>query len=228
MKEITENRPNLARIGQGVFLLSDISKIIGLPTGKIRYWLVEFWNNRFGENFGGYSFGDDKNRAVNFNTFIEFIAFAKFRECGISAQYVQKIHGTLSKEFNTPYPFTKTRFFTDEKYNVWYENHFEIIKLDGKNQLSSKKILAPFLNKIEFDENSIAMRYFPLGKEFSIVIDPKRQFGQPTITETNIKAETIYNQIVYGGETKESMCELYNLTHKQINDTMLFYNKMVA
>lgn len=216
-----KNKKTYLKIGEGIFLIKDISDITGLKYQTVRRWLFEFWNNRFGKEFGEYSYGDSRNKAINFNTLIEFIVFAKLREEGMSAQKIQKHHVALSKELKTPFPFAKSKIHTDGK-DLWYELENELSKLNGKKQLSIKKILAPFLKNIEFDEHQIAKRYFPLGKKHKVVVDPKHQFGQPTILGTNIKTDVIYS-LYKSKESKKNICELYNLQIKQVNDVISYY-----
>ena len=217
---------NKARLGEGVFLVADVAKILELPLPKVRFWLLEFWNKKFGLEHGKYSFGEDKNRAVNFLTLIEFIAFAKLREQGISAQRIQKFHKHLSGILDTKYPFAETKLLTDKK-DLWYERYDEIVRHDGKSQMSLKKIVEPYLRKIEFDKNRIARRYFPLGKAKNVVIDPEHQFGQATIVGTNIKVKTIY-ALYEGDESIENICELYNLKEKQVTDAITYCEKLAA
>lgn len=217
---------NKARLGEGVFLVADVAKILELPLPKVRFWLLEFWNKKFGSEHGKYSFGEDKNRAVNFLTLIEFIAFAKLREQGISAQRIQKFHKHLSGILDTKYPFAETKLLTDKK-DLWYERYDEIVRHDGKSQMTLKKIVEPYLRKIEFDKNRIARRYFPLGKAKNVVIDPEHQFGQATIVGTNIKVKTIY-ALYEGDESIENICELYNLKEKQVTDAITYCEKLAA
>jgi uncharacterized protein (DUF433 family) len=217
---------NTPKIGEGIFLLTDVANILGLPAQTVRRWLNEFWNKKFSTNNIHYSFGE-KNNAVNFFTLIEFVTFAKLREQGFSAQSIQELHQILSKKLNNhPYPFASTRLFTDG-IEIWRELHNELEKIGGGQQLSFKKILEPFLNKIEFDKKDIAVRYYPLGKNKSVVIDPKHQFGQPTVLGTNIKVSTIHN-LYKGKETRKNICYLYNLSDKQVNDAIYYGEKMAA
>lgn len=219
-------KADIPKLGKGIFLVSDIAKIAELPSTKVNRWLTEFWNKKFGENYGSYSFGSSFERAVNFSTLIEFIAFAQLRENGISAQTIQKFHAHLSQTLNTKYPFAETKLLTDKK-DLWYGKHNELVKWDNKEQLSLKAILEPLLLKIEFDSASIATRYFPLGKDHEIVIDPQFQFGEPTIAGTSIKAETIY-QLYKSEESKEAICEEYDLTLKQVNDAITYFQNQAA
>lgn len=215
-----EIKNNYPKIGEGIFLVRDIAKILNLPTSKIRRWLNEFWNKRFSNSTYNYSFGDKGNEAVNFYTLIEFITFSALRNNNISAQHIQKFHQYLTTKLKTPFPFATTKISTDQ-VSVYYETFNEYVKYDGKNQISLKKILEPFLLKIDFNQENIAERYFPLGKDHSIVIDPKHQFGQPTIFGTNIKVDTIYS-LYKAEESKKTISFLYNLTFSQIDDVIAF------
>ena len=219
----TNIRPSL---GEGIFTTRDVAHILGVPTSSVGRWLTEFWNKRFGSNFGGYSFGGGRGRAINFYTLIEFIVFAKLRENGISAQKIQRYHNYISERLNTKFPFAETKLRTDKR-SVWYENSHVLIKIDGKEQIAIREILEPFLNKIEYSEDKIATRFFPLGKDHHIVIDPNHQFGQPTILGTNIKVSTIYS-LYLGNETPESISSLYEIPVEQVKEAIDYSVKNAA
>ncbi|HXP50824.1 MAG TPA: DUF433 domain-containing protein [Bacteroidia bacterium] len=215
-------KANIPQIGGGIYLITDVCEILRLPYQKVRYWLNEFWDNGFGINHGGYSFGEKGNKAVNFHTLIEFYTFYKLREQGVSSQKIRKAHNMIAKDLKVQYPFASA-VYTDG-IDMWYNYLEECIKLDGKKQIALKKVLAPYLKKIEFGEDHIAIKYFPIGKNRNVVVDPHHQFGAPTIVGTNIKTETII-QLKKGGESKESICLLYNLNLHQVNDAILYYRK---
>lgn len=205
---------NYPKIGEGVFLIRDVSEILQLPYSKVRHWLIDFWEGR--------CFGEQRNRSINFYTLIEFYTFYQLRSKGLSSQKVQKYHHQLSKDLKTYYPFART-IFTDGR-SLWYEALGELIKADGKLQIDLKDILESFLHKIEFDSDGLAKRYFPLNNSKNIVIDPKHQFGSPTITGTNIKT-LIINDFYKSGESVENICNLYNITEIQVLDAIQYYNR---
>lgn len=217
---------NKAHIGEGVFLIKDVANILDLPYPRVRLWIKE-WDKNLGKDVGGYSIGNDKNKAVNFYTLIEFYTFYKLREAGFSSQKIKKIHRIVAKETDTKYPFA-SKIRHDGKH-IWYEHPSieGMIKADGRKQFTLKKILIPYLQKIKFGKDGLAEYYYPIGNNRKIVVHPKHQFGQPTIEGTNIKAETIYSYI-RGGETKESVCYLYNLTPDQVTDTIKYCKKIAA
>jgi uncharacterized protein (DUF433 family) len=96
--------------------------------------------------------------------------------------------------------------------------------LQEQYQLDLKIILESFLHKIEFGANGLAQKYFPLNDSKNIVVDPRHQFGSPTITGTNIKA-LIINDFYKSGESVENICNLYNITKIQVLDAIQYYNR---
>jgi uncharacterized protein (DUF433 family) len=206
-------------IGAGIYLTADVAQILQLPSATVRRWLNEFWDGRFANDFT-YSFGDKKNKAVNFYTLIEFYTFYQLKENGFSTQKIQKFHAAIAKELNTRYPFARN-IHTDGKY-VWYEYLGELIKADGKLQFDLQGILAPFLKKIQFGKNDLAEKYFPLDNSKNVVVDPKHQFGQPVIHGKNIRTEVL-KKLYDGGETPEHLGVMYDLTISQVEDALKYY-----
>ncbi len=209
------------RLGEGVYLTSDVAEILRLPYSKVRRWMIELWDNRLSDN-GRYSFGDPKNKAINFYTLIEFYTFYQLRLKGVSVQRVLNAHKTISTDLKTFYPFA-TNIRTDGK-NIWYDYLDSLVNANGKQQLDLKVVLEPFLDKIDFGENNLAEIFFPLDKSKNIVVDPKRQFGQPTITGRNLRADTI-KKLFVGGESKKNICLLYDLKPSEVDDALKYYKR---
>ena len=214
MKKIVDIQAT-PKIGEGIFLTSDVSQILSLPYPKVRRWMKEYWPN--------YTFGDSDNQAINFKTLIEFYTFFHLRDRGLSVQMIEKYHEIIATELNTPYPFARN-IRTDGK-NVWYERLGNLIKADRKKQFDIKPILEPFLHKIDFGNSEVAQRFFPVKNTKAIVVDPQRQFGQPIINGTSIKAETLYN-LYKGGEKKEHIAELYELKISQVKHAIGYFQNV--
>jgi uncharacterized protein (DUF433 family) len=212
---LTEISKSTPKIGEGIFLPKDISEILQLPYPKVRDWMLDFWAD--------HSFGTKKNRAINFYTLIEFYTFYQLRLQKISSQQIKKAHSIIAKDLDTPYPFAYAAVKTQSK-QIWYDYLGNLIKADGKKQPSLKPLIEPFLKKIEFGDNNIAARFYPLSNSKNVVVDPKHQFGQPTIMGTNIQTRTIYD-LYNAGETKQNICILYDISVQQVNDTIQYYKR---
>ena len=219
----TENQTHSAspKINEGIYLVTDVAEILILRPSKVRRWLKDFWDGQFGHEFS-YSFGERGNKAVNFYTLIEFNTFYQLRVRGISAQKIHKFHEIMSKDLKTPYPFAGN-IRTDGK-TLWYEYLDNLIKADGKQQLDFREIIEPFLNQIDFGADNLASRYYPIKQSKNVVVDPKHQFGQPTITGRNIRLDVI-KKLYEGGESKENICILYDLQASQVDDALGYYKR---
>jgi uncharacterized protein (DUF433 family) len=202
------------KVGEGIYTKRDVADILRLPYSKVSNWFDEFWDD--------YTFGIKGNKAINFYTLIEFYTFYHLRDLKISAQKIKKAHNIISKDLNTKYPFAR-KIYAHEKHGIWYEELEQLIKADSKQQLYLKDLLLPFLSKIEFNNDNLAFRYFPTEAK-KVVVDPRFQYGQPTIAGTGIKANII-NGFYEGGESKETICKLYDLTIEQVDDAILYYQQ---
>lgn len=227
MSVIEQNKNLIIDNEHGVFLAKDVSEVLNLPYSSVRYWMFEFWDGRFSKDQGGiYTFGEKGNKAINFLTLIEFYTFYQLRKRGVSSQKIQKAHHYIAKQLKTKYPFALSGISTDGK-KIWYEYLESMINADGTNQIDFKKIIEPFLDKIDFGTNYHAERYYPLGKSHFVVVDPQHQFGQPTLPGTNLKTDTIF-KFFRGGETKKNICTLYDLNQKQVSDAIFYHQNRRA
>lgn len=128
---------------------------------------------------------------------------------------------------NTPYPFAAAEnIWMDERNKVWYEHLEGLVCADGKSKIYIKDFLKKFLRRLEYGENKLAARFFPLEGNDDIVVDPNHQFGQPTIRGTNIQTATLY-KLHCGGETAKELSQLYDITTKQV-ESALHYHKLRA
>ena len=173
-----------------------------------------------------YSFGEKGERAVNFLTLIEFYTYYKLRELGVKPHTIKKAHTAVAKHLGTAYPFAQNVIKTDGK-SIWYDLVEVVINADGSQQINIAPIIKPFLERIEFNHNNIAEKYYPLKGSTNIVVDPKYQFGQPVISGTRLKAELI-SDYVKAGESINLICKVYNLNQQQIDDAVKYYHKQSA
>lgn len=207
--------------------MPDIANILRLPNQKVNRWTNNYWDNRFGKKYDNrYSWKVENSKAVNFLTLVEFYTFIQLRDSGVTATKALKAHEELAELENTSYPFAKKNIIdnicTDGK-RIYFSYNGNILSLDGSRQFNLD-FIKYFFKKLDFGENDLAKRLWPLGKDRNIVCDPARRFGQPVIDGTNILAATICN-LYKSGEKEEFIASLYDLTVPQINDALEYCGK---
>jgi uncharacterized protein (DUF433 family) len=221
------NFKNHIQLGNGIYTIPDLALILQLPQPKVRRWLTDFYDERLAGDKDKYSWGTGKDRATNFLTLIEFYIFYLLRDQKIGAGKILEAHKHMSKELKTPYPFASHQLLINSKSIFYQVTSDTWVHADKTNQIVIHKLIEQFCKKIDFANNSLAKRFWPLGKNHSVVVDPEHQFGQPVITGTNINAATIYS-MYQSGEPIPTIGILYDLTEEQVNDAIFFCKRKAA
>ena len=213
---------NTLDIGNGIYTLREISQILRLDYHKVHRWLNKYWDGELGTRFQrSYSWSVDSSKAVAFHTLIEFYVMMQLAEAGVKTREVLKAHEELSKWSNTPSPFAQREVLekmrTDGK-KVFFVIGDHSVTLDGTGQINLDFIRIFFKN-LDFGDDLMAERFWPLGRNKAILVDPKRKFGHPVIDGTNIYPETIHN-LYKGGESEEYIAFLYEITTRQVKDAI--------
>ena len=218
---------NKATIGNGIYTVPDLALILQLPAPKVRRWLNDFYDGRLAAGKGAYSWGEGREKATSFLTLVEFYVFYLLREQKLSASKILEAHRHMSKELKTPFPFASYKLLVNEHQILYGVETDTWVRIDQSNQIVIHKILETFFKKIDFSENELALRFWPLGKEHAVVVDPHHQFGQPVINGTNINADTIYS-MYQSGESTATIGILYDLTAAQVADAIRFCKRAAA
>ena len=209
---------NKLSIGNGIYTIREIARILRLPYAKVHRWLNTYWEGELGKFFeGNYSWKVENSQAVGFHTLIEFYILVQFAEAGVKTREVLKAHIELSKELQTPFPFAHRNVLekirTDGK-KIFLTSNGITCTLDGTKQLNLSFIRL-FLKNLEFDSDLVASRFWPLGKEKGILVDPRRKFGHPVVNTSNIYPETIYN-LYKAGEPEKFIAFTYEISEEDV------------
>jgi len=209
-------------IGSGIYTKSEIARILRLPYARVSSWINRYWGGKLEAEIGfSYIWSTDKSKAVNFYTLVELYILILLGEAGVKTKDVINAHIELSKIYKTPHPFARKEILesikTDGK-KIYFDTGNGTISLDGKKQFQINFIKVFFKN-LSFDNEFLANRLYPLGKNKKIVIDPTRQFGHPVVGNTNIYPETIYN-LHKAGEPNKFIAHIYEIEEKEVKDAI--------
>lgn len=214
---------NKLALNTGIYTAKDISKILRISVSKVNRWIKSYWDGRFGKEFKKtYSWKVADTRAIGFHTLIEVYILTLFADAGVKTKEVLKAHDELSKLYKTPFPFARKDILenikTDGKKIFIKITEDNILSLDGKKQFQIEFIKLFFKNLV-FDYNLLANKFYPLGKDKDIVVDPTRQFGHPVIGQTNIFPESIYN-MYKAGEPKKFIAFTYEISEREVQSAI--------
>jgi len=216
---IFENKP---QIGLGIYTPTEISQILRLPYYKVNRWIDKYWDGELGQEFEkSYSWKSEKSKAVSFHTLVEFYVMMQFSESGVKTRKVLEAHKELSQSYGTPFPFALKEVLDSihtDGNKIYFSTFDNTITLDGSRQLNLSFIKI-FFKKLEFDSDNLASRFWPMGKNNSILIDPDRKFGHPVVNNKNIFPETIFTHY-QAGDPINYISYVYELTEKEVQDAI--------
>ncbi|TDE05824.1 DUF433 domain-containing protein [Flavobacterium sandaracinum] len=218
---------NQLQLGNGIFTTQEIAQILRVPYHKVNKWITKYWDGDLGKCYEQqYSWSVGNTRAVGFHTLIEFYVMMQFAEAGVKTREVLKAHKELSQFYQTHFPFANKEVLDNintDKSKIYLRLNGDTISLDGSKQFNLD-IIKLFFKNLDFDNEMLASRFWPLGKEHKIVCDPHRKFGQPILDGTNIQSEAIYRMYL-AEEPISFIATLYEISEVEVKDAILFHKK---
>ncbi len=205
------------------YSVTDIATILDLPEAQVKQWLREYKKGQLTAE----DLESEPDLVADFHTLIEFYTFYQLRAQGVWPSRINNAREILADMLHTNYPFATASILTDGK-NVFYNAEIgELIKADQTLQLTIQQVVEPFCKRIEFGDDSLAAKLYPLGREAAIQIDPARQSGRPVVGETQILSQSVFDFFLHGNSVP-TVAEQFNLTQKEVEDVIVFYEKQSA
>jgi len=212
----------ISRISEGIYTAADISRIFKIPYPKVKYWFRYYIRNKLFHTIGyRYYFPIKDTIAVNFLSLIEMYVFYKLKERDIKTSNIIKMHTRMSKYLNTPYPFALQDFYISGK-TIYFGQIDSLIEASDTYQAFIPSFINQFIEKITFDDKRLARKFYPLGKNKSVVLNPENQCGQPIIDGTNILTATLF-EYYRGNESIETIAKLFELSEENVKDAIEFH-----
>lgn len=172
--------------------------------------------------------GQGADRHFGFHALIELFTIAQLRQRGIPMSTVRHAREELMDRYKTPHPFALEGLMTSGRKLIKSLNDDILLELGTRGQTAFSKVLEPFCASLDFDHSSaLASRYFPLGRDKPVVVDPRHAFGRPVIVGTNITTETIMS-LLRGGEVVENIADSYRIAPEAVLAAKAFEQQKAA
>ena len=133
---------------------------------------------------------DSDQPGVAFVDLVEVVVINALRDKGFSLGKVRQIVTDCEELFGTPYPIASREFETDGREIYVRRANTLVGLLSNKWKVAWRDLLHPFLKQIDYREG-FAARWWPMGHDAQIVVDPEYGFGLPVIAGTGYRTEII-------------------------------------
>jgi uncharacterized protein (DUF433 family) len=174
-------------------------------------------------------------------TFLEMLTLRLvkgFRGAGLSLRTIKRVAQVAAEEFDLPNPLVTRKFRTDGRKVL-----LEVVDMQPANdgpalpprerklidilsrQQEFADIVEPSLfQNVDWDQD-LASRWWPLGLNRAVVLDPGLLFGAPHISGTRVPSAVIASAVHAegGGEQAiRAVAEWHGITPRQVRDAMEF------
>ncbi len=226
MNEAAQNVDELAR---GVYLLPDVARLSALNAPRVRRWLTGYgFNSSSGTvRRSRPLFQAERGAGERVFTFLDLveILFVKtFLDEGVSMRTIRLVQDDAAKEFNVRHPFCVKKFETDG------ETILERFNRDGREHLLDRKrqrfvdviVFNPLIKTLAYDRVSReAMRWWPMGKNVPVVVDPKYSFGAPSVESAGVTTATLFASFK-ANKSAEKVADWFNVTLEEVRAAARF------
>jgi uncharacterized protein (DUF433 family) len=137
---------------------------------------------------------------------------------------VRKAIGFVQREIHVERPLIHAKFKTDG-VDLFIEQWGKLVNASKDGQIAMRGALETSLQRVDWDRHGLAVRIFPLVRSAaerqpkSIVIDPERGFGRPTLAGTGIRVEVVVGRY-RAGESPADLAADYRVPVDLIHDAV--------
>jgi len=214
-------------------------RLVGLTSGRVRRWLKGY---EFAYSVGAGEIRKRHQEPVvrpsrvretgyaSFLNLVDLLFVKKFLDHGLS---LQKIRRALieAREIVGGYHFAHRNFFTDGKdvYLQVAEDGEALLELLSRGQWVIAPIIQQLAHQIVFDEpTGLAERWYPLGPEGLVVLDPRILFGRPSLVGRGVPTAAVYDFFVGEKENVKRVCSWMDLDEREVEVAVKFERRLAA
>jgi uncharacterized protein (DUF433 family) len=219
-------------LGIGLYTAAEASRLLDLPVAKVRRWL------------GGYR-GAEKDYAplwtpqlpklegqlgLGFLDLMQVRLVARIvEETDISLQKLRRALALARELVDHSHPLTTASFRTDG-HRLFVEIGREtdtphLYDLLGK-QYGFHRIIEPSFKDVDLDLE--ITRWWPLGKQRSVVLDPQRSFGTAIASHSGISTAALALAAERHGSPREVARWYPPATQREVRDAIAFERRLAS
>lgn len=215
-----------------MYTFSEAARFAGVHSTTVRRWILgyESQTGQMHPVFGGAVAGKAPGPMVSFIQLLEIVVVSRFRYKRVTLDRLRRAHRFARDRFGLEYPFASQRLKTDGRHVLQEFEKAEpgstLLALDQSGQLTLPGGVVHVIDTVDFDEE-LALRWYPMGKDVPIVIDPEYGAGRPTIPHRRLTIETIHKRWL-AGQKIEFIADDFALEAPLVEEALRYAEKYAA
>jgi uncharacterized protein (DUF433 family) len=222
-----------AWLGIGLYTASEAAQLLNLPVAKVRRWLG-------GYKTAGHSYDPvwipqlpklDGQLGLSFLDLMQLrVATRLVLNTDISLQALRKALLFISerKLIDHDHPLVTSSFKTDGRrvfLEVGQETGEPQLYDIFQSQFGFHRVIAPSFKDVDLDFE--ITRWWPMGHDRTVVLDPQRSFGTPIASESGIPTATLALAAERQGSAR-AVTRWYRVTEREVRDAVAFERRLAG
>jgi uncharacterized protein (DUF433 family) len=178
---------------RSLYSYAEADRIAGVSRGTSKRWLkgYKYWYSDVERVQPPVSPNSGNEGGVSFIDLIEVAATDKLRSRGFSLRKIRQINEFCQVSLKSDRPLvTETFRFRGRDIFVQISNGYLMNVGRQRGMQAWGEVLDPFLETLDYRDH-IVSRWWPLGRDEPVVVDPDYGFGVPVIAGTGVRTESI-------------------------------------
>jgi uncharacterized protein (DUF433 family) len=222
-----DSRTGQSLLTQPYYTFSEADYLAGVARGTARRWIIGYrYRGRDGDAVqrppGTPRTGDERSSSVSWVDLVEIVAIGLLKEKGFSLRRIRDIVQLCQDTLGEHHPLAMRKFKTDGRaiFLSLGDHLLDVSHWRRKGMMVWDTVLGPFLETLDYD-GDLARRWWPMGRERLIVIDPEYGFGYPVIVNTGVRTEFIAERFAVG-ESVSEIANDFDITPAEVDDALRF------
>ncbi len=192
-------RPNGWRT-EPLYSIPEAARLAHVSPNTVRRWLYGYTPNSQWPQATPPLFGESPDSPfVSFLQLIEIVMASDFRKVShVKLDIVRRAYGTAKESWGVQYPFAHLNLESLGGHIIrWMKGADKTVPnaqaVDEPEQWALPGLVLEEIHKLDY-EKQLAARWYPVGKEVPIVVDPLLSSGLPTIPSRGVTVGAIYRR----------------------------------
>ncbi len=203
------------------YTVAEAAAIVRVPVSTLKTWI-----HGEGNPNGLVVLPRSRPRLLAFSHLVEaFVLAAVRRAHGVTLQRVRRAVNYVKRDLEISRPLIHAKFKTNG-VDLFIEQWGKLVNASRGGQVAMRESLESSLLRVDWDRDGLAVRLFPLVRSTTtkvqpktVVIDPARGFGQPTLAATGIRVDVIVARY-RAGESAAELAKDYRVGVELIDDAV--------
>ena len=216
-----------------LYSFSEAAHLAGVSAGTVRNWLKGYVT-RDREADPLFVSRDNQVSAVSFLQFIEIVVAGRLRKAErASYKKIHEAYRNALDQYNFEYPFAHMELKAIGGHIVHHirgtPQSESVQSLDALPQWTLPGLVQidEVTSQLDY-EGQLASKWWPVGKDVPIVVDPRFSAGSPTVAGRGVTISTIYKRFSIGKLPVDFLMEDFDLEREQIEEAIRFGGKLAA